>query len=389
MKKKICIIASNLLTINVFFKDIIEKISNEYNITIVSNVPNNEILILKNIKYTSIPISRKISIINDLKSIVLFSYNLISAKYDMVLSVTPKAGLISAIASFIGNKKIRIHYFTGQVWITKKGIYKIFLKFLDKFIGLANDHILVDSKGQYKFLVDQKIINKRKSNVLGLGSISGIDCKKYKFDKDFRKSLREHLGLKKNDVVILFVGRFVKDKGINTLLKAFKKIKSENKNCYLLLVGSDEEGLIKKFKNEHYNFENIIIEEWKEEIEKWYSVADIYCLPSYREGLGHSILEASSSSLPTVCSNIYGLQSSIRNNETGIFFNLKKKDDLYKKLNILIEDKKLRLRMGIKAREFILENFEKKIVIRNFCDFLELKLSKKCKSLINSKSIEN
>ena len=50
---------------------------------------------------TSIPISRKISIINDLKSIVLFSYNLISAKYDMVLSVTPKAGLISAIASFI------------------------------------------------------------------------------------------------------------------------------------------------------------------------------------------------------------------------------------------------------------------------------------------------
>ena len=181
MKKKICIIASNLLTINVFFKDIIEKISNEYNITIVSNVPNNEILILKNIKYTSIPISRKISIINDLKSIVLFSYNLISAKYDMVLSVTPKAGLISAIASFIGNKKIRIHYFTGQVWITKKGIYKIFLKFLDKFIGLANDHILVDSKGQYKFLVDQKIINKRKSNVLGLGSISGIDCKKYKF----------------------------------------------------------------------------------------------------------------------------------------------------------------------------------------------------------------
>ena len=184
------------------------------------------------------------------------------------------------------------------------------------------------------------------------------------------------MGLKKDDLVILFVGRFVKDKGINDLLKAFKRIKIKHKDCYLLLVGSDEEGLIKNLKSENYNFENIIIEEWKQNIEDWYSVGDIYCLPSYREGLGHSILEASSSSLPIICSNIYGLQGSIKNNETGINFNLNKKNDLYKKLNYLINDKESRLRMGRKARKFILENYEQNIVIRNFCNFLDLKLKK-------------
>ena len=103
-------------------------------------------------------------------------------------------------------------------------------------------------------------------------------------------------------------------------------------------------------------------------------MADIFCLPSYREGMGLSLLEASSSSLPNICSKIYGTKSSIVDNQTGLYFELNKPNHLYKKIMTLINNKKLRKKLGFNGRKFVEENFEQSNVVKEFSNFINLKL---------------
>ena len=167
--------------------------------------------------------------------------------------------------------------------------------------------------------------------------------------------------LKKDEIVILYVGRFVRDKGIIELVSNFKKIRTKYKNCFLILIGSDEESLLENLKKKNFEFKNIITLEWKKDIEVWYSIADIYCLPSYREGLGLSVLEAASSSIPSICSNIYGLQDSIIENKTGLYFDINKKNDLQRKLIKLIKNKSIRHKFALNSRKYVLNNFKKNL----------------------------
>jgi len=374
MYKSICIVTTNLTSINVFLKEIIIKLAKKNKITIISKNSNEKLIINKNIKYKFIPIRRKISILNDSICLCYLTFYFIFNYFDMYISLTPKAGLLSSIAGFISNIKVRIHYYTGQVWITKKGLYRIFLILIDKLIFHLNTYNLVDSKGQFEFLVKKGIINENKSKVIANGSISGIDTKKYKFNLNKRNILRQSLDIQREDIVILFVGRFVKDKGIYELLDNFKHIRNRYSNCILVLIGSDEEGLIENLRKKFFEFKNIICLDWKKNIQDWYSISDIFCLPSYREGLGLSLLEAASSSIPCVCSNIYGLKYSVIDKKTGYFFDLHHSDDLKNKLIYLIENEETREKFGSNGRQYVLKNFDKDFVIKEFIDFVDLQL---------------
>tara|TARA_B100000989_G_scaffold298373_1_gene287366 strand:+ start:5055 stop:6182 length:1128 start_codon:yes stop_codon:yes gene_type:complete len=374
MDKSICIVTTNLTSLNVFLKEIIIKLAKKYKITIISKNSNDKLIINKNIKYKFIPIRRKISLLNDSICLFYLTFYFIFNYFDMYISLTPKAGLLSSIAGFISNIKVRIHYYTGQVWITKKGLYRIFLILMDKLIFHLNTYNLVDSKGQFEFLLKQRIIDENKSKVIANGSISGIDTKKYKYSLNKRNKLRQSLAIKEDDIVILFVGRFVKDKGIYDLLDNFNDIRNRYSNCILVLIGSDEESIIENLRKKFFEFKNIICLDWKNNIEDWYSISDVFCLPSYREGFGLSLLEAASSSIPCVCSNIYGLKDTLIDKKTGYFFDLQNLGDLQKKLILLIENKETREKFGSNGRKYVLKNFDKDFVIKEFIEFVDLQL---------------
>ena len=374
MQKNICIVCTNLTSINVFLKEIIIQLSKKYNVTIISKYSDEKLLKHKNIKYKFIPIRRKVNFFYDFISLFHLTFYFLFNKCDLCLSLTPKAGLLAAISGFISQIKVRIHYYTGQVWITKKGLYKIFLIGIDKLIFLLNTYNLVDSKGQFAFLIKKRIINKNKCKVIANGTISGIDTEKYKFDVKNRIILRKELAIKADAIVILYVGRFVRDKGIIELISNFKKIRTKYKNCFLVLIGSDEERLLANLRKKNFKFKNIITMQWKKDIASWYSIADIYCLPSFREGLGLSVLEAAASSIPSICSNIYGLQDCIVDNKTGLYFDINKKNDLKRKLIKLIKNKNIRQKFGLNSRKYVLKNFQKNFVIKEFIDFIDLQL---------------
>ena len=108
------------------------------------------------------------------------------------------------ISSFLINVPNRWHTFTGQVWVNKKGIYKKFLKIMDKFIIYFSNQIFADSNSQIDLLKEEKIISNEIITVLGHGSISGVDIDKFKDDFKFKKIFRKSINCRKIAVFFYF-----------------------------------------------------------------------------------------------------------------------------------------------------------------------------------------
>jgi glycosyltransferase involved in cell wall biosynthesis len=364
MKKRICFVVSSAVTVNAFLKNHIFTLSKEYDIYLVGNFNDVEIEDLRfyNLKdIQSVKIFRKITIFYDFIALIKLFFLFKKHNFDAVHSFTPKAGLLSMLASYFAKIQIRIHIFTGQVWATEVGIKKLLLKLFDWLIVILATHILVDSTGQLNYLVQENIINYGKATVLGKGSISGVDTNLFISSLENKIKFKTELGLTESDIIILFLGRINRDKGILDLVKSFKILNQEFKNIHLLVVGFDEENLIGNLKNE-MEYKNFIFVGPVLDPVQYYQVADIFCLPSYREGFGTSIIEASSCQLPIVCSDIYGLSDSIINGITGEKHLVGNYLALYEVLKKFVEDKELRDQIGFNGRMFVDSNFNRQLV---------------------------
>lgn len=362
--KSICFVITNAITVNSFFIDHLNFLKKKFSITLITNQSNLKSSKLLKIKIIDIPFSRKINLLNDIISFFKLFIFFYKNKFNLTVSVTPKAGFFVTFIAFLLNYKF-IHYFTGQHWITKK-YTKFFFKFLDQVTSYKANIILCDGNEQKKFLIKNNIVKKNKIKVLGNGSISGVDTNIYNRNIKLRINLRKKLKIPLYSIVLLFLGRLNKDKGIEILLDSFNQL-NVKKKVVLLLVGPDE----LKLRNKKINNKNIFIFPKYYDPKKFFNISDIFINPSFREGFGLSVIEASSYKLPIICSNIYGLKNSFIKNKTGLDFKSGNSQELTKQLSKLISNRKLRSIMGKNGRIFVQKKFEKKLVISNFYSFLK------------------
>ncbi|MEN3324126.1 glycosyltransferase family 4 protein [Mariniflexile soesokkakense] len=378
MKKKICFVVSTTFTMQ-FLRKQLEEFSKDYIIHVVANIDDQNVYILNQFPINeskNIAIDRNINILNDFKAIYeLYKYFKLN-KFDSIHSITPKAGLISAIAGKLARVNNRIHIFTGQVWATKQGLFRSFLKFLDKIIVAFSTHILVDGNSQRNFLVSEKVLKKNQGLVLGTGSISGVDLNRFSANLDMRLKLRSELNFTDNIVVYLFLGRLNIDKGVIELAKAFNKLSKENKNVFLLLVGDDEAHMMDKLNTIIENKKSFVFVGETDNPEYYYQASDVFCLPSYREGFGMSVIEASATKLPVICSDAYGLMDTILDNKTGLRHKVKDVEGLYNQMKKLSENKDLRDQLGANGLKYISDNFSSDIIVNEWVKFYKELLKK-------------
>ena len=371
--KKIFIVATSAITINSFMLGHIKKISLHHNLSIFcKDALSLKKFVPKNVLLTNINFRRKPNLIIDMITFLMLLFHLLKNKPHLTISLTPKAGFITALSSFLARIPCRIHWFTGQVWFKKKGFFYIFLKILDRLIFNLSHYVLVDSHSQKRYLVSHSIISKKKSTVLSLGSVGGVNIKKFRFNKVDRKLLRRKLQVPKNDFVFLYLGRINKDKGVIELIEAFKKIENIEKKLFLILVGPIEDQFI---ANHIKKNKKIIYISKVSTPEKWYSIADIFCLPSHREGFGSTIIEAASCNLPTLGSNIYGISDAIEKNQTGFFHKVGSINDIKKKMVFAIKNKKLLKKYGKHGRKRVIKNFNEKLMSEKFLEFIKKKIN--------------
>lgn len=360
-QKRICFIVSAPLTVKAFLQNHIIHLSEEYDIYIIANFQESEIASLKNLpvkKWINVEIGRQISLLDDLKALSKLTSILRKEKFDAIHSITPKAGLLSMLGGKIAGTKNRIHIFTGQVWFTKKGIGKSILRTADRLTSYFATDILVDGASQRKFLIAENIIKQDKSRVLGKASMGGVDAEKFTPTSMVSERIRSSLNLLPNEVVYLFLGRMNLDKGIKDLLFAFNILSNEYQNVTLLLVGYDEQNIKKEYKNWVGENSKVIFYGSTDEPHIVMQAADVFCLPSHREGLGQSVLEASMLQIPILCSNIYGLDDVIVENETGLKHKVSDTESILEGMRFFYREPQQRKKMGIKGREYVLKYFD-------------------------------
>ena len=361
MDNKIAIVVSTPMVARVFLAHQINTLVELYDITIITNFNGNSSIldnISNKVNIINLPIERKINLFADLRALFLLISIFYKNEFSLVHSVSPKAGLLTAIASWISRVPNRLHTFTGQVWMTKKGMSRWFLKLLDKIIVTLNTSILVDSFSQQDFLIKEGVLSQDLSIVLGSGSISGVDINRFKPSKKYRNLIRNQLNIKDDCLIFLFVGRLKREKGVFELVDAFKNVSERHDDVALLIVGPDDEGLQQGLISRLEGSKEFVrFVDFTKTPEQYMAASDIFVLPSYREGFGSVIIEAASCGLPSIGSNIYGLSDAIKAGETGLLVLVRSSKLLEKEMLKLVNNNKLRNEMSLNARKRVTHHF--------------------------------
>ena len=315
--------------------------------------------------------ARKLNVFKDLLSLYDFRKIFKDNKFDLVLSVAPKAGLISAISAVISSSAKRVHIFQGEYWVSKKGLLRLVLKKADFLTAFLANDVLSVSGSEKNFLISEGVVSRDKITVLANGSIGGVNVGKYQFSKANRDEIRHQLGIPLDATVLLFMGRMVVDKGVFELAQAYSQCYSSCPDLYLLMVGPDEDGIQNKiFAKDVMGNGRVRIVGFTDCPQKFFSASDIFCLPSYREGFPISILEASAAGIPTIGSNIYGISDAIVDGDTGILVEPRNPSALADAITYLYQDSGERSRLGKNANDRALQFFEEGLVVREYVEYI-------------------
>ncbi|CAH0343194.1 glycosyltransferase [Rhizobium sp. CECT 9324] len=295
---------------------------------------------------------------------------------DVVHSIMPKAGMISAVSSFLARVPVRLHTFTGQVWDTKKGIPRWIYRNLDMMIVWLNTSCLTDSPSQSRHLFQEGVHYKgRPLRVLGKGSLVGVDLQRFDADRLLRESpvSRMSLEIADNDFVVAYIARKSRDKGAFDMLRSFAQARKKRENLKLLYIGPDEtEGKLDQLKFEEPELFHGVLERGSvSNHEEYLAVSDLLCVPSYREGFGSIVVDAGAVGVPALGSKIKGLVDSISDGETGLLFEAGDIIALSNLICDLADDRHLLQELGSRAQARVQTDFSSVVVGKRLSDFYQ------------------
>lgn len=374
-KANICIIAASPLGVHWFIRDHIKALSEFSDVTLLTN-PENDTFTpsLEDLKVRLVPIGikRKFSPWADLVVLIKLILYLRGEKFDLVWAVAPKAGLLGMLAARIANIKARLFLFQGEYWASRTGLWRVFLKLMDKVTAIAASHLLAVSESERSFLESNKIVRKGDIKVLGSGSICGVNLERFNFSQDRRDQVRTSLSIPDDSQVLLFAGRLTEDKGLFDLTEAFISTAKTRPNLFWLVVGPDEEKIWSDIVNKLGSLaERCKYVGFTVNMEKYMAASDFICLPSRREGFGMVIIEAAATGIPAIAYDIYGVSNAIDNGVSGLLVEKNNIKKLTETISLLADSSDERKKLGNAALARVREKFDQKIVVQGYIDFIK------------------
>jgi glycosyltransferase involved in cell wall biosynthesis len=367
--KRIAFVVATPATADAFLAGHIVALAEYYEVDLIANYPKDYQTSISAKRKIHAPINRNINLWNDLVGLIALIRIFKSNRYDAVHSVTPKAGLLAMTAAWITRVPVRHHTFTGQVWATRTGFSRWLLRSLDKVVHRFSTKSLVDSHSQRDFLLGEKVIRPDKSFVLANGSISGVNIERFKHDPGKRKLVRLQHGLAEDDFVFLFLGRINEEKGLPELISAFREISEKYFEARLMVVGMDESGMFEDGAVEKSLAGKLIRVGFTREPEAYFNAADLFCLPSHREGFGSVLIEAAACGTTSVASNIYGISDAVVDGHTGLLHAVKSVRDLAEKMELAISRPDFRGQLASNAVQRARDEFSSSVLEQALVEF--------------------
>lgn len=375
MKKKVLRIATVPISLNLLLQGQLRMLNEEYEMVAVSSPGKDleEVGAREGVRTVGIRMERRISPIQDLKSLFALIKLIRKEKPWMVHTMTPKAGLLGMLAARICGVPVRLHLFTGLVFPTSTGLKRRLLMATDKLTCACATFINPEGEGVKRDL-ERFGITHKELHIVGNGNINGIDMTYFDRTEEVMKkaeSIRE-----KDCITFCFVGRIVGDKGMNELAEAFARLEKEFPSCRLLLVGDFEEKLdpvSPETKRMFLENSRVTFAGWQQDIRPYLAASDIFVFPSYREGFPNVVLQAGAMGLPSIVTDINGSSEIIRDGVNGVIIPPRDTEALWKAMRNMLTDEAARRKMAANARNLIGSRYDR--------TFLWQELKKTYKSL--------
>jgi glycosyltransferase involved in cell wall biosynthesis len=310
-----------------------------------------------------IPMEREISLIKDTVSLWKLYRYFLSNKPTIVNAGTGKAGLLSMVASTIAGIPIRILQERGLRLETTTGLKFWILWLAEKIACFCAHRVICNSKSLAKRLIDLRLVAPEKISVLHHGSSRGVNSVRFKItgtELIVAQRIQQELGISTNQIILGYIGRITRDKGIKELFEAFKITLEQYPDLYLLLVGQEENGdpVPQIVLAEMKSHPKISFIGESSHVIPYYHLIDIFVFPSYREGFPNVVLEASSMGLPIVGTRATGVIDAIVHEKTGLTVNIKDSVALTEGILYYLQNPTLRIQHGLNARRRTIEFFQ-------------------------------
>ncbi|MGG0276187.1 glycosyltransferase family 4 protein [Bacillus rhizoplanae] len=350
---KILILANNDVGLYKFRKELIQELINQGNNIFIS-LPNGTFvqpLIDMGCTFIETKVDRRgINPFTDFKLLTHYLKMLMTIKPDMVITYTVKPNVYGGIVSRI----MKVPYATNITGLgtafQHDGLLKKFIVFLYKLSCKKAKVVFFENEENKNVFIDNNIV--KEENTCKLNG-AGVNLGEYQFS-DYPTE---------DKIRFLFIGRVMKEKGVDELFEVVKRIKSEYDNILFDIVGPFEDNykdviteLQKQGCIEYYGFQS--------DVKPFIKQSCCFVLPSYHEGMANTLLECGAMGRPLITSNIYGCKEAVVDSESGFLVSVRNSEDLYKKIKRFIElpyeDKVI---MGQTSRKYIESVFDKKKVV--------------------------
>jgi glycosyltransferase involved in cell wall biosynthesis len=372
-RPRMCVLAATPLTIHFFFKPHLRELARHFEVALACNPRSDAYLppLDLPLRELALPMERKIAPWRDLQVLVALCRLFACERFDIVVSVVPKAGLLGMLAAWLLRVPRRVHIFQGEVWASRRGPMRWLLKSLDGLTARLATHVLAVSESEKIFLEQQGVAPVGKVQVLGMGSICGVDTGRFRPDLTARVHLRTELSIPEHAVLCVFLGRLTADKGVLELAQAFAQCAKTYPSLWLLIVGPDEEDMQARLRElvPPELASRMRIRPFVNEPQQMLAAADFLCLPSYREGFGMAILEAAAVGIPAIGSRIYGISDAIEEGRTGLLVPARDAAALSAAISRWCEQPQERQSYGVAAQDRVMTRFEQKNVVDGYVEY--------------------
>lgn len=372
MKKKLIRITTVPYAISSLLKGQLPYMSQDYEVICISSTepPGRLETAAKSQNARPIPVkmTRKITPFQDMRSLIQMYLVLRKEKPFFVHTHTPKAGLIGMMAAYFARVPHRLHDIAGLPLLEATGFKRKVLNLVEKLTYACATRVYPNSRGLHQIVLENKFAPPEKFKVLDKISSNGVDTSQFNpenFQQTQRLELRKSLNILPDDFVAVFVGRLVRDKGINELVGAFEILTAKYKDLKLLLVGMYEKDLDPLMEKTERNIEHnpsIIYVGSHDDVKPYFAISDLLVFPSYREGFPNVPLEAGAMGLPSVVSDINGCNEIIEDGKNGLIIPPKDMQAIIMAVEKLYLEPEVRKKLAANARPMISARFEQESI---------------------------
>jgi glycosyltransferase involved in cell wall biosynthesis len=369
-KRKIVRIATVPLSLDKLLENQLKYINQYYEITAVSSNKEELIKIGKKegVAVFDVELTRVISPFKDLKAVVRLYRFLKKEKPLIVHTHTPKAGTVGMMAAKLAGVPVRMHTVAGLPLLEIQGKKRKLLNLIERITYACATHVYPNSFEMKDIIVKERFCKPQKLKVLGNGSSNGINTSYFDpshYSEDQKIRFKDVWNISPDDFVFIYVGRIVKDKGINELVNAFKRLCNKYSNIKLLLVGPFEpelDPLLPETEKIIKDNNKIITTGFQTDVRPFFLTSDLLVFPSYREGFPNVVMQAGAMDLPSIVSDINGCNEIIIDGKNGVIIPVKDEDTLYQKMEELFINKTLYAALKANARKLIVSRYKQEVI---------------------------